>query len=233
MREFFLPANEVWPKGMFLHMFGILSIVGGGRTLYDFTSCLAAWSHVSSRGSLSLVPCSFWGSLSRGVSYWNPLLFKLYFQVYGNKEYNSGVQLSVASYNYCPQMKFVKVMFSQVSVCPRGGVCPIACWDTLPPGQTPPWQTPPWADPPCRQSPCAVDAGIRLTSGRYTSHWNTFLFCFFKKKGLGMAVILIDFAQSQIILTGRCNCVTKSINITVFLLYFLKIYVKIHVVWIS
>ena len=39
-------------------------------------------------------------------------------------------------------------MFSQVSVCPRGGwgVCPIAYWDT-PPGQTPPWaDTTPWAD---------------------------------------------------------------------------------------
>ena len=33
---------------------------------------------------------------------------------------------------YHPQMKFAKVMFSQVSVCPRGGVCPIPCWDTPP-----------------------------------------------------------------------------------------------------
>ena len=31
---------------------------------------------------------------------------------------------------YRPQTKFAKIMFSQVSVCPRGGVCPIACWDT-------------------------------------------------------------------------------------------------------
>ena len=29
-----------------------------GRSLYDVTSYLAAWSQVSSRGSLSLVPCS-------------------------------------------------------------------------------------------------------------------------------------------------------------------------------
>ena len=31
-------------------------------------------------------------------------------------------------------------MFSQVSVCPQGGVCPIACWDKppLPPAGTPP-----------------------------------------------------------------------------------------------
>ena len=53
---------------------------------------------------------------------------------------------------YLPQMKFAKVMFSQVSVCPRGegegGVCPNACWDT-PPGQVhplgryTPWQVHP------------------------------------------------------------------------------------------
>ena len=34
-----------------------------GGSLYDVTSCLAAWSEVPSGGSLSLVPCSFWGSL--------------------------------------------------------------------------------------------------------------------------------------------------------------------------
>ena len=51
-------------------------------------------------------------------------------------------------------------------------------------------------------------------------------------KCLGMAVILMDFAQkSQIILTGRrCNCVTKSINITAFLYIFFK---NQNVVWIS
>ena len=48
----------------------------------------------------------------------------------------------------------------------RGGVCPIACWDTPPTPnqrQTPPGQTP----------PCAVHAGVRSTSGRYASHWNS------------------------------------------------------------
>ena len=40
---------------------------------------------------------------------------------------------------------FAKVMFSQVSVCPQGAVCPIACWDTLPWTDTP---NPPWADTP-------------------------------------------------------------------------------------
>ena len=45
-----------------------------------------------------------------------------------------------------PQTKFAKGMFSQVSVCPHGGVCPIAYWDTHP---HPLWdqrQTPPEAD---------------------------------------------------------------------------------------
>ena len=55
------PANEVWGKVMFLHMSAILFI--GEAGLYDVTSCLAPWSHVPSRGSLSLVPCSFQGGL--------------------------------------------------------------------------------------------------------------------------------------------------------------------------
>ena len=62
---------------------------------------------------------------------------------------------------YCLQMKFVKVMFWHVSVCPQGGVpgqVPPPPWSgTLPwtgtpplgrhpPGQVPPWQVhPPWA----------------------------------------------------------------------------------------
>ena len=43
---------------------------------------------------------------------------------------------------YCLQTKFVKVMFLQESVSPRGGVYPIPCWDT------PSWAdlTNPWAD---------------------------------------------------------------------------------------
>ena len=84
---------------------------------------------------------------------------------------------------YRPQTKFVKVMFSQVSVCPQGGVCPIACWDISPrpeadthlaihpPGQTPPGQTPHERHPQDKMQtpPCAVHAGIQSTSGRYTS----------------------------------------------------------------
>ena len=34
-------------------------------------------------------------------------------------------------------------MFSQMSVCPQGGVCPIACWDTPPWAGTPPGKVPP------------------------------------------------------------------------------------------
>ena len=45
--------------------------------------------------------------------------------------------------SYRPQTKFVKVMFSRVSVCPQGGD------EAEPPGQTPP----PWADTPTRQTP--------------------------------------------------------------------------------
>ena len=108
-----------------------------------------------------------------------------------------------ATYYYRPQTKFEKVMFSQVSVCPQGGVCPIACWDAHPQDKTPPDQTPPRADPPpgsrqtppeqalpkCRHPPPEhtppprVDTTprsacweIRETSGRYASYWNAYLF---------------------------------------------------------
>ena len=42
------------------------------------------------------------------------------------------VPIDVTPLNYLPQMKFAKVMFSQVSVCPWGG--------RPPPGQSPPTQ---------------------------------------------------------------------------------------------
>ena len=100
--------------------------------------------------------------------------------------------MSHLSLFYRPQIKFVKVMFSQVSVCPQGGLAHCML-DTPPqadtPGQTPPWADtpePPWADilqadttrqtPPWAVTPCTVHAGIRSTSGWHASHWNAFLF---------------------------------------------------------
>ena len=63
----------------------------------------------------------------------------------------------------CPQTKFAKVMFSQVSVCPRGGgVCPIARWDTPPTrGRHPPGsrRLPGSRHPPATDTPCTVHAG--------------------------------------------------------------------------
>ena len=56
-----VPANEVWGKVMFLLVCDIL-LTGGRGSLYNVTSCLAAWSYVPSEGSLFLVPYSFWGS---------------------------------------------------------------------------------------------------------------------------------------------------------------------------
>ena len=66
-------------------------------------------------------------------------------------------------------MKFVKVMFSQVSVCPQERGCLPHCMlgHTPPrPEADTPRQTPPWADTPQvdtslgRHSPQAVHAGI-------------------------------------------------------------------------
>ena len=46
-----------------------------------------------------------------------------------------GTQLNECASNYHPQTKFAKVMFSQVSVCPRGGMCgKHAPRHTCPPG---------------------------------------------------------------------------------------------------
>ena len=53
MKGYFIPpANEVWGKVMFLHLSVSHSVQGG--SLYDVTSCLAAWSHVPSGGGLCL-----------------------------------------------------------------------------------------------------------------------------------------------------------------------------------
>ena len=58
---FLLPhANKIWGKVIFSQACVSHSVHGGG-SLYDVTSCLAGWSHVPSRGSLSSG-----GSLSRG-----------------------------------------------------------------------------------------------------------------------------------------------------------------------
>ena len=65
----------MWGKVIFSQVF----VHGGGGwgrrgmgSLCDVTSCLAAWSHVPSRGSLSLVPCSIggggrWASVHGGL----------------------------------------------------------------------------------------------------------------------------------------------------------------------
>ena len=82
-------------------------------------------------------------------------------------------------------------IFTSVCLSTGGrGVCLSACWDThsttpppsrhpTPPDQAPPLpdplpdQAPPGADtPPPREADCS----IRLTSGRYASYWNAFLF---------------------------------------------------------
>ena len=60
------PANKVWGKVMFSEASVILS-TGGLRMMS--LPCLAAWSHVASKGSQPLVPCSFVlfrGSVTRG-----------------------------------------------------------------------------------------------------------------------------------------------------------------------
>ena len=59
-----MPANEVWDKVIFSEVSVILSREG---SLYDVTSCLAAWSHYPFGGPLSLVSYSFYGVSVQGV----------------------------------------------------------------------------------------------------------------------------------------------------------------------
>ena len=41
--------------------------------------------------------------------------------------------LLMGVFYYRPQRSWAKVIFSQACVCPQGGVCLSACWDTPPP----------------------------------------------------------------------------------------------------
>ena len=58
-------------------------------------------------------------------------------------------------YYYRPQRSWAKVIFSQASVCPQGGVCLSACWDIPPGSRQPPREqtTPPGPDTPRDQTP--------------------------------------------------------------------------------
>ena len=80
-------------------------------------------------------------------------------------------------YFYRLQRKFVKVMFSQVSVCPWR-----ACLACTPPRHAPQACPPGMHDARHTQPPqqCTTPIGryyeMRLMSGRYVSYWNVFLF---------------------------------------------------------
>ena len=66
----------------------------------------------------------------------------------GNKRTLNTLQPTIfflTEYHYRPQTKFAKVMFSQVSFCPRGGVSAPLHAGIHPPDQR---QTPHWADTP-------------------------------------------------------------------------------------
>ena len=98
---------------------------------------------------LSFLPCAAFAYALKSYLSWQSSMLSLL------TSYSISWRFLCACYR--PQTKSSKVMFSQVSVCPRGDVCPIACLDTHPPG-TPEPDTPspqgPEADPPDqRQTP--------------------------------------------------------------------------------
>ena len=92
---------------------------------------------------------------------------------------------------YRPKTKFAKVMFSQVSVCPQGGVpgqvhptgqvhslagTPSSWSGTAPWAGAPPWAgTPPGRYLPGRYTPSHSACWIQSTRGWYASHWNAFM----------------------------------------------------------
>ena len=107
----------------------------------------------------------------------------------------------------------VKVMLSQVSVCPQGGVCHTpGTRDRHPPGQTPPLdktpgQTPPGRNPlgrhplpsACWDTPPSGYHGIWLTSGRYASYQNAFLF-FVKLKNITRRALFLCHSKRPMFL---------------------------------
>ena len=85
-------------------------------------------------------------------------------------------------------------VFTGVCLSTRGGVCPIACWDTHTPGIC--WDTHPLGRHPHGQTPplgrhptCAVHAWIRSTSRRYASYWNVFLLRILFEEYLGKSIL--------------------------------------------
>ena len=74
---------------------------------------------------------------------WNPMFAKHIADPNGN----------IKEHYYRPQQSWAKVIFSQASVCPQGGVCLNACWDAPLRDQTPPGTRPSGADPTGPDSP--------------------------------------------------------------------------------
>ena len=78
---------------------------------------------------------------------------------------------------YRPQTKFAKVMFSQVSVCPQGGLCPgggVPVQGGLCLGRSLSGR-PLSGGSLSRGDLCQADPRT-VTCGRYASYWNAFLF---------------------------------------------------------
>ena len=111
------------------------------------------------------------------------------------------VMVSTHKYLYRPQTKFAKVMFSQVFVCPQGGVSVSVRGCLHPGGLCPGGGLCPWGSlsrgvsvqeglclvgslsrvggVSVRETPLNRNLLRTVTSGRYASYWNAFLFTLF------------------------------------------------------
>ena len=187
-----LPAvNELWGKVMFSQVF--VHMVWRG-SLYDVTFCLAAWSHVPSRGGLcpgTLTEIPLDGDTPRPLDR-DPLLC--------GKEQAVCILLECIllpprkrslgqGYIFTPVCHSVHCHSGQVHpqtrYTPRDQVHP------LPGPGTPPL----WVEVPPRSSACWE---IQATSGRYASYWNAFLF--FDLSCLTVSAFASTFARYEQVL---------------------------------
>ena len=133
-------------------------------SLYDVISCLAAWCHVPSRRSLSLVPCSFQGVSVQGVSVQGV-------SDQGVSDQGVSLQESLSrGQGLCPEggISVQRGVSFQRGHLSRGGLCPEGALST--------------GESLSRGSLCSDGVFVgrpppkNQKSGWYTSYWNTFLF---------------------------------------------------------
>ena len=100
--------------------------------------------------------------LKSWIHHWLHVLFFWFFLSF--LSYQSLVS-TMMSLIFTVRKEVAKVMFLQACVCPHGGVCLSACWDTTPPSRHPPRSRPPWSTPREQTPPRRRTPGSRPPPG--------------------------------------------------------------------